>query len=173
MMPMIIKKLREKKIEKEKLELEKKKIRLKEDEINLKKQEINFKEQEMSQARETPKIKVLDKKIRGNIIGLWVKNVGAGGELRVSVVNNERIKAKWFKSYEEMKEIGGKEKIKLARGDECYVGITRRAVIGKKSDIGLHHIKVHFSEADQIFKYSFRITKEGIEDLEFLGEEDE
>ena len=122
-----------------------------------------------------PKIKVLDAKIeRGNIIGLWVKNVGAGGEVRVSVVNNEGIKARWFKSYREMMDIGGKEKIKFGRGDECYVGITRRAVIGGiRSDIGSHQIKVRFHEANQIFKYGFRITEEGIKDLEVLGEEDE
>ena len=125
---------------------------------------------------EIPKIKVLDAKIHSpNIIGLHVKNVGAGGKVRVSVVNNEWIKARWFKSYGEMKDIGGKEKIELARGDESYVGITRRAVIGgKRSDIGSHQTKVRFREANQIFEYKFHITEEeGIKDLEFLGEEDE
>ena len=118
-----------------------------------------------------PKIKVLGAKIHSqNIVGLRVKNVGAGGEIRVSVVNNEGIKARWFKSYREMKDIGGKEKIKLARGDKCYVGITRRGVIGIRSDIGSHQTKVRFHEANQIFEYKFRITEEGIEDLEVLGE---
>ena len=118
-----------------------------------------------------PKIKVLDAKIHSqNIVGLRVKNVGARGEIRVSVVNNEGIKARWFKSYREMKDIGGKEKIKLAREDECYVGITRRGVIGIRSDIGSHQTKVRFHEANQIFEYKFRITEGGIEDLEFLGE---
>jgi membrane protein implicated in regulation of membrane protease activity len=124
--------------------------------------------------RETPKLKMLDKKIRGSIIGLRVKNVGAKGEIRVSVVNDEKgIKARWFKSYREMTAIGGKEKIELARGDECYVCITRGAVIDKKSDIGSHQIKVRFSEANQMFKCKFHITDEGIENFEFLGEEDE
>ncbi|HID19925.1 MAG TPA: hypothetical protein EYP28_03155 [Methanophagales archaeon] len=123
---------------------------------------------------EMPKLKMIDKEIRGSIIGLRVKNVGDGGEIRVSVVNDEKgIKARWFKSYKKMTYIGGKEKIKLDRGDDCYVGITRGAVIDKKSDIGPHQIKVRFSEANQIFKYSFHITEEGIKDFEFLGEENE
>ena len=140
--------------------------------VMLKEREIYLMEEERSQARESPEIKVLDAKIRGNIIGLRVKNVGAGGGVRVSVVDNGGIKARWFKSYNEMKDIGGKEKVKLARGDECYVGITRGVKVIDERIIPnqWHYIKVRFSEANQIFKYKFRITEEGIKDLEFLGE---
>jgi len=48
----IFKKLRDRKIEKEKLELRKKEIKLKEDDVELKKREIALKEQEIAQTRE-------------------------------------------------------------------------------------------------------------------------
>jgi hypothetical protein len=48
----IFKKLRDRKIEKEKLELRKKEIKLKEDDVELKKREIALKEQEIAQTRD-------------------------------------------------------------------------------------------------------------------------
>jgi hypothetical protein len=52
------------------------------------------------------------------------------------------------------------------------IKVRRRTVIGtgeRMSDFGLHSITLRFPETNQEFKYAFRITGEGIEDLEFLG----
>ena len=132
---------------------------------------------------EIPKIKVLnDVEKTEDYFGLHVKNVGAEGKVTATLENNSAglFKVRWFKFRKEMKGAGGEKERTLVRGEESFVVISRRAVnvaetIPRKtlSDLGWHHITVRFPEADQIFKYSFRITEGGIEDLEFLGEEDE
>lgn len=122
-----------------------------------------------------PKIKVLDVNMHKNYYVLHVKNVGAEGEVS-AVVDKPEFKVRWFKTFDEINELGGGKEADLKRGSESYVIIRRRAVIGtgqRMSDFGLHHISLRFPETDQEFKYSFRITDEGIKDFEFLGEEDE
>ena len=121
---------------------------------------------------EIPKIKVLDVNRSKNYFALHVKNVGAEGEVTATVVGKPEFKVRWFKTTEDIKEAGGEKEADLKRGSESYVIIRRRAVIGtgeRMSDFGLHSITLRFPETDQEFKYAFRITGEGIEDLEFLG----
>ena len=125
---------------------------------------------------EIPKIKVLDVKSSKNYFTLHVKNVGAEGEVTATVVDKSEFKVRWFKTIDEIKEVGGEKEVDLKRWCESYVIIRRRAVIGagqRMSDFGLHAITLRFHETNQEFKYAFRITEEGIEDLEFLGEKDE
>lgn len=127
--------------------------------------------------RKMPKINVLDEEIyTTDIIRLRVKNVGAEGKVTASVGNNSKFKARWFKLNEEIKGIGGEKEKNLARGEECFVSISRRAahVINRnQSDLGLHYITVRFPETYQVFMYAFRITNKtedgGIKDLEFFG----
>ena len=123
-----------------------------------------------------PKIKVLNVNSFKNYITLHVKNVGAEGKVTATVADatvlsdKPEFKVRWFKTSNEIKEIGGEKEVDLKRGNESYVIIRRRAVIGtgqRMSDFGLHHISLRFPETDQEFKYSFRITDGGIEDLNF------
>ena len=130
-------------------------------------------EQRRKDARELPKIEVLNVKNSATSIELYVKNVGAEGKVTAFVENNSKFIVRWF----ELKGVVGEKEKKLARRGECRVDISRKKVAvsgGKRiTDWGSHLLKVHFPETDQIFKCKFRITEEGIKDFEFLGEEDE
>jgi len=134
-------------------------------------------EQRRKDARELPKIEVLNAKNSTTSIELHVKNVGAEGKVTAFVENNSKFIVRWFELNEAIKGAVGEKEKKLARGGECRVDISRKkvTVTGGKTitDWGSHLIKVHFPETDQIFKCKFRITDEGIKDFEFLGEEDE
>lgn len=130
-------------------------------------------EQRRKDARELPKIEVLNVKNSATSIELYVKNVGAEGKVTAFVENNSKFIVRWF----ELKGVVSEKEKKLARREECRVDISRKKVAvsgGKRiTDWGSHLLKVHFPETDQIFKCKFRITEEGIKDFEFLGEEDE
>ena len=134
-------------------------------------------EQRKKDERELPQIEVLNVKTSADFIGLHVRNVGAEGKVSATVKNHSNFIVKWFKLDDGIKETVGEKEKELVRGEECRVVIKRKATIvtGKStiSDWGLHLIKLRFPETDQVFKYSFRITEGGIEDLEFLGEEEE
>ena len=133
-------------------------------------------EQRRNDERELPKIEVLEAKSTASSIELHVKNVGAEGEVTAFVENNSRFKAEWF----ELNGVVAEKKKKLSRSGEYLVRINRKTVKvanrvanTRPEDYEPHLLKVHFPEAGQIFKCKFSITEGGIEDFEFLGEEDE
>ena len=135
----------------------------------------DIEEQRRKDEREPPKIEVLNVESSPEFISLHVKNVGARGKVTATVKNHSNFKVERFKLGAGIKETVGEQEKELVRGEERRVLIRRRSVINtgrERFDLGLYNITLRFPETNQEFKYAFRITEEGIEDLVFLGEED-